>query len=406
MKIVFLLTLSLERPYGLGRCFPLAREMVRLGHDVTIVAPHHDFGPDVPREFVRDGVQVFYVAQMHVRKRTDGTSYFGATALLRIATQATVALVRKAVAIPADVYHIGKPHPMNGMAGLIAARFLHRRPLYFDCDDYEAESNRFTSAWQRRLVVFFEDRLPRLANGLTVNTSFLKRRYANLGVPSQCIVHLPNGVDTARFGACNGATVETLRRKLGLEGRKVIVYVGSMSLTNHPLDLLLEAFVQVSHLSPEAHLVLVGGGEDLNNLQQQAVRLDIADRLSFIGWVRPDEIPPYFALAEISVDPVRDDEVARSRWPLKVMESLAMGVPVVTGDVGDRREMLANGKTGLLVQPGSAPALAEAMLRLLRDEELRAGLSASCKQHVSRYSWDKLAQRVLSFYETTIAATL
>lgn len=401
MKIVFLLTLSLERPYGLGRCFPLAREMARSGHDVTIIAPHHDFGPDVPREFVRDGVRVFYVAQMHVRKRVGGTSYFGTTALLRITTQATIALVRKAVAIPADVYHIGKPHPMNGMAGLIAARFLRRRPLYFDCDDYEAESSRFASTWQRQLVVFFEDRLPRLANGLTVNTSFLERRYVNLGVPSECIVHLPNGVDTARFGACDRATVEALRRKLALEGRKVIVYVGSMNMTNHPLDLLLEAFVQVSHLSPEAHLVLVGGGEDLDNLQRQAIRLGIADRLSFTGWVQPDEIPPYFVLAEMSVDPVRDDKVGRGRWPLKVMESLAMGVPVVTGDVGDRREMLANGKTGLLVRPGSALALAEGLLRLLRDEELRASLSSSCRQHVSRYSWDKLAQRVLSFYETT-----
>ncbi len=401
MKIVFLLTSSLERPYGLGRCFPLAREIVRLGHDVAVVAPHHDFGPGVPREFVRNGVRVFYVAQMHVRKQAGGTNYFGTGALLRVATQATVALLRKAVAIPADVYHIGKPHPMNGIAGLIAARFLRRRPIYFDCDDYEAESNRFTSAWQQRLVAFFEDRLPRLANGLTVNTSFLKRRYINLGVPSERIIHLPNGVDTARFGACNEATVETLRRKLRLEGRKVIVYVGSMSLTNHPVDLLLEAFVQVSQFSPETHLVLVGGGEDLNNLQEQAIRLGIADRLSFVGWVRPDEISPYFALAEISVDPVRDDEVARSRWPLKVMESLAMGVPVITGDIGDRREMLANGKTGLLVQPGSALALAEGMLRLLRDEELRASLSSSCKQHASCYSWDKLAQRVLDFYETT-----
>lgn len=401
MKIVFLLTSSLERPYGLGRCFPLAREMVRLGHDVTIVALHHDFGPDVPREFVRDGVRVFYVAQMHVRKQASGKSYFGTTALLRIATKATMALLRKAVTIPADVYHIGKPQPMNGIAGLITARFLRRRSLYFDCDDYEAESNRFTSAWQRRLVAFFEDRLPHLANGLTVNTSFLERRYINLGVPSECIVRLPNGVDTVRFGACNRATVEALRRKLRLEERKVIVYVGSMSLTNHPVDLLLEAFAQLSHLSPKAHLILVGGGEDLNSLQQQAIKLGIVNRLSFIGWVQPDEIPPYFALAEISVDPVRDDKVARSRWPLKVMESLVMGVPVITGDIGDRREMLANGKTGLLVQPGSALALAEGMLRLLRDEELRASLSSSCKQHASCYSWDKLAQRVLDFYETT-----
>ena len=78
-----------------------------------------------------------------------------------------------------------------------------------------------------------------------------------------------------------------------------------------------------------------------------------------------------------------------------------LGVPVVTGDIGDRREILANGEAGLLVQPGSAPALAEGMLHLLRDEELRVSLSSSCKLHVSRYSWGKLAQRVLNFYEIT-----
>ncbi len=70
---------------------------------------------------------------------------------------------------------------------------------------------------------------------------------------------------------------------------------------------------------------------------------------------------------EVSVEPVYDDLAARARSPLKILESLAVGTPVVAGDVGDRREMLYDGQAGLLVKPGDSDALATGILALLQD---------------------------------------
>ena len=76
MRVVFLLTTSLESPYGLGRCLPFAHQLAAQGHDVHLVALHHDLTPTTVRHFSLDGVQVHYVGQMHVRKRGDVTTYF------------------------------------------------------------------------------------------------------------------------------------------------------------------------------------------------------------------------------------------------------------------------------------------------------------------------------------------
>ncbi|MCB9005748.1 MAG: glycosyl transferase family 1, partial [Ardenticatenaceae bacterium] len=84
MRILFLLTQSLESPGGAGRFFPLAKELVRLEHQVMMVALHHDFArlAKGDRAFVRDGVQVKYVAQMHVHKADNRKMYYGPLRLL------------------------------------------------------------------------------------------------------------------------------------------------------------------------------------------------------------------------------------------------------------------------------------------------------------------------------------
>jgi hypothetical protein len=68
MKVLFLLTQDLESPSGLGRYFPLAREMALLGHQVTIAALHPDYQSLKIHRFDVEGVHVWYVAPMHVRK--------------------------------------------------------------------------------------------------------------------------------------------------------------------------------------------------------------------------------------------------------------------------------------------------------------------------------------------------
>jgi len=393
VKITFLLTQSLESPSGLGRYWPVAKALQQRGHEVTILALHHDFGALVERRFTREGVRVWYVGQMHVRKVGSDKFYFKPLPLLWVVARATLALLWAALRVPADVYHVGKPQPMNGVAGVIV-HWLRRKPLYLDCDDYEAGSNTFAGPWQRHVVAFFEDRLPRFSRGITVNTHFTERRLVALGYPPERIVYVPNGVDRERFAEAamaSPAALEALRGLLGLGGKRVVLYLGSMSLANHAVDLLLEAFVQVQERDPGAVLLLVGGGEDLVALQAQAQALGLDDAVRFVGRVPPEHAPCYYRLAAISIDPVRADEAAAARFPLKIVESWAMGVPVITGDVGERAMLLAQGG-GVLVPAGDADALAEAILCALSVEV------AVAQNLRTRYSWEQLATMWAAVY--------
>ncbi len=186
MRIAFLLSQSIECPSGLGRYFPLAKELVRLGHEVTILALHPDYA-HARQAFRQDGVAVRYVGQLHVKKRGTIKRYFGPGELARVAVRGALCLTRAALSTDADVYHLGKPQPINGTAALIGAR-LRGRALYVDCDDYEARSNRFQNRWQQRVVQLFEDHLPRFCRGITTNTRFTQARYEALGYASERIV--------------------------------------------------------------------------------------------------------------------------------------------------------------------------------------------------------------------------
>lgn len=398
MKVAFVLPMSLESPSGL-RYLAMAKALNQRGYEVTLLALHHDLQPTTPRRLEQDGIRVQYVGQMHVRKVGNRKYYYPTPQLVRIALASTWRLMVRATQEACDLIHLGKPQPVNGLAGLLAGRVLRHRRLYLDCDDYEAESNRFTGAWLKRVVVAFEDGLPRFAAGLTTNTRFSEGRLVCLGVDPQRIAYVPNGVDRARFAMPSPAQVEALRRQWEVESRPVVGYVGSLSLTSHSVDLLLEALAQVLVTCSNAVLLLVGGGEDYDEVRRRSATLGLDRAVRFVGRVSPAEAPAYYALADVTVDPVRDDLVARARSPLKIVESLAVGTPVVTGDVGDRREMLADGQAGILVAPGSARALADGLMQILGDRDRAQELSRGAMAQREEFYWDRLVDKVVQLYE-------
>lgn len=399
MKITLLLTQSLEYPSGLGRYFPIAKELVRLGHEVKILALHPSFATVRPRSFSLNGVQISYVGQMHVRQVGDERLYFRPPVLIWVAVLSALRLTLKALDVDTDLFHLGKPQPMNGMAALIVAKLLRRKPLYLDCDDYEAESNRVSGNWQKRVLALFEDGLPKYTQGLTVNTRFLKERIIGLGYPPERIIRVPNGIDRARFAGLDSEYISKLKSSLGLENHKVIVYLGSISLASHPLQLLLRAFVRVSERLSRARLLLVGGGEDVETLPKMILQMGLEGKAFLLGQVKPEIAPYYLAMGDVSVDPVMDDPVAQARSPLKIFESMAVGVPVVTGDVGDRSEYLENGLAGILVKPGDAEALADGLLTVLTDEDRAYAMAQAAQEIRERYYWDVLIRDFCKIYE-------
>jgi glycosyltransferase involved in cell wall biosynthesis len=332
---------------------------------------------------------------MHVRRAGNRKTYLSQSEFIRTVAHTTLRMLWKTVQLPTDAYQICKAQPINGLVAVMA-HVLRWKPLYLDSDDYEAEFNRFTKSWQHFIVRKFEQVLPRLAQGVTTHTRFNVERHLGYGVSPERLFYVPNGVDRDRFEKVSDQAVRALRERLDLIGCSVVLYVGNLSLTNHPIDLLLEAFAEVHRGNADARLLLVGGGEDYDTVKARVARMGLADVVLLAGRVVPERVPVYLKLADVSVEPVLDDEVARARSPLKVFESMAVGTPVVAGDVGDRNEIL--GEAGLLVPPADENALAQGLLAVLRDPALRQHMIEAALIRRERYYWDVLVNDFEKIY--------
>jgi glycosyltransferase involved in cell wall biosynthesis len=348
-----------------------------------------------------DGVDVNYVAQMHVLKQNNQKIYYPAHKLVQISTKATVELVKATWNSEADIIQLGKPHPMNGMAGLIA-RYVKNKLVFLDCDDFEMANIHFGANWQKVGVRYFESMLPCRVDFVSVHTTFLQNMVLKMGVDPKRVIYLPHGADGKRFSNIDKTKVEEIRAKTGLIGKKVIVYIGSLSMPSHPVDILLDAFLQVHTANPQSILLIVGGGEEYERLVTRARWLGLENSIIFQGRVPGVEVPNYYYLADISTEPVIENQVGRSSLPLKMFESWVAGVPFVTQDVGDRRMVMGDPPAGLVAKAGDPNSLADAIIRILADPELALSLRKRGFEQAEKYSWENLAKKMEAIYYNAV----
>ena len=387
-RIVFLITMGIERPSG-QRYFNIARELVQSGSKVRILALHPDLQSCNVRRFVQDGVEIWYVGQMHSHKRDGETLPMKPVKLLRVLCSATLGMIWGIICSPSDIYHLGKPQPINGVAALLGVCGLRWRRFWVDCDDDEVTSNRFSSRWQQQVFAFWQWLLPALAAGVTVNTHFLAQRMRRRGI--EPVVYVPNGVDFKHFQPPDGRMLAKLRTSLGLDGKQIIAYVGTVAFHNHPVDMLLEAFRLYSATNPNAVLLIIGGGEDLPTVKNWVQQYALIGRVICLGNVPRQTLPLYMSLATITVDPVYDNDVARARSPLKIVESLALGIPVITSNVGDRAAVI--GRSGMLVKAGDVHELCLSMSSVLCSYNQNDIIMNNKK-----YSWQQITSEFNSIY--------
>ena len=397
LKVAFLLTQSLDSPSGLGRFGPLARELAHRGHQVEIYALHPEFESLQPMYSQSGEPATYYVAPMHIKKSGSTKTYYSSLQLLPIVMQASIKLTQGALRSPADILHICKPHPMNSIAGLLGHAFKGKT-IYLDCDDYEAGIGNFSSGWQKSLVSTVETHMPRRVESVTTNTHFMQNKLISWGVSSERITYIPNGVELSRFKPPQQDNLLHVRQKLELTGKQVISYIGTVGFTSHPVNILMNAFALIQDQQQEAILLIVGGGEDLEALRDQARQLGLEHKVRFTGRIPPQEVSIYYYLSDISVDPVHDDDAARGRSPLKLFESWACGIPFVTADVGDRSELIGSPPAGLLARGGDASSLADKLRQLIVDPDLASRLRQAGLERVKRYSWESLTGTLEELY--------
>jgi PEP-CTERM/exosortase A-associated glycosyltransferase len=217
-----------------------------------------------------------------------------------------------------------------------------------------------------RLTRYLETRALQGADHVTTICEGLRSDIVGRGIPASKVTVIPNAVDIDAF-AVGGQPDEALRSRLGLDGCKVIGFIGSF-YAYEGLDLLLAALPAILEKVPETRLLLVGGGPQEKALQAQARQLGLADRVIFTGRVPHNEVQHYYDLVDILAYPRHSMRLTELVTPLKPLEAMAQGRVLIASDVGGHKELIEHGKTGMLFQAGSVTSLSETVLALLARE--------------------------------------
>jgi glycosyltransferase involved in cell wall biosynthesis len=164
---------------------------------------------------------------------------------------------------------------------------------------------------------------------------------------------------------------------------------------------VVAALVGIAAACPATRLVVVGRGErgEERELLRLAAGAGLAGAIDARGWLAPEQIPAVLAACDVALAPLEDTLINRARGLAKLLELMAAGLPVVASRVGMAAEYLEDGVSGLLVPPADPGGLAQAVVRLLRDAELRAALSEGAFARSSAFHWDRLAVEAERAYE-------
>jgi len=283
----------------------------------------------------------------------------------------------------------------GGLAALWAARTFDV-PLALHVQGSYYALNPVRWSWPQRVVqaTLCTFMARRAAVVRTVAKRFIPALLAH-GVPPGRLVALPSRTDMSLFEPARyTAERAALRAAWGWSDQVVAVFVGSLNKTKG-LDMLLDAFAAAVVDAPELRLALVGGGGELEPLQAQAARLGISELVRFVGSVQHAAVPPHLAAADMFVLSSRDEAMPRC-----VIEASAMMLPVLATDVGDVREIVRDGETGVLAEISAASL--EAGLRQLSalGGEGRAAMGRRGRAHVMAHfelhtAIDEIARRLL-----------
>lgn len=206
------------------------------------------------------------------------------------------------------------------------------------------------------------NRILRSARAFVAMSGELEREFLDAGVPSSRIHRIPNAVDVERFAPAGRDQRLAARHDLGVRADvRLLAYTGRL-VDYKGLPELIEVWPRIVSSYPAARLVLVGaGGSDIaaceTELRSRVEALGISDTVRFPGAV--DDVVPWLHAADAFVFPSHDEA-----FGLSLVEAMACGLPAVTTSVGGLADIAASGKNALVVQPGDAEALLEALRQL------------------------------------------
>jgi len=364
--------------------YQLVKHLRRLGVDAVAVDSAHGGRPGLEEV---EGVPIFRVPAPDLRRAPKGfvlTEYaFGLAA-------------SKAVReVGAEIVHAN-----TAWAGFALAKSLGATPLVYTCHNPLWPEERVHA--QERVVRLVEGyTMKRSAAVVALNNTMKRSIVAKAGVDEAKVVVVPNGVDTEFFRP--GVPVDDVAERFGLEGKRVVLFVGRVTY-GKGVHILLKAFSALAKRYPNLKLVAAGplsdrfGEEGVSEyaraLMAYAEGSLPKDSYVFTDAVDRETLRKLYSAAYVCVLPSYFEA-----FGMVLVEAMASGCPVVGSNAGGIPEIIVDGYNGFLFRRGDYTDLASKLETLLEDESLRNAMSINARRYaVERFSWQAVALKMKDVY--------
>jgi phosphatidylinositol alpha-mannosyltransferase len=371
MKIALVSPYDFAHPSGVGSHIScLEQQFTRMGHEVKIIAPASKAVYTLGDRFIRIGTP---------RPIPVSGSIARITMSLWLDSKIKEVFEREKF----DICHLHEPL-MPTLCTTVLRLKLTPMVGTFHASGGKPWYNMFSP-----LGKWYLDRWFRKLDG-RIAVSQVALQYVDKYFPSQYAI-LPNGVDTHHFNS-DVAPFDRFN-----DGKTNILFVGRLE-ERKGFNYLLEAYRLIKPEVPDCRLIQVGPGVRLRKKYEKRIKhLGITD-VNFTGYATYNDLASYYKTADIVCFP-------NTGWEsqgIVLLEAMSTGKPIVASAIDGFMSVLTDGVEGISVPPKDTEKLAEAIMRLIKDKQLREQMGARGKIRAMQYDWPLLAKKILDFYTATL----
>jgi glycosyltransferase involved in cell wall biosynthesis len=281
-------------------------------------------------------------------------------------------------------------------AGAVLAGKLFRVPVFLEVNAplaLERSVERDERLVFRKLAARMERWIAGNATRTIVVSTPLKQYLESIGVPREKCIVMPNGVDAERFSP--KPPDDALRARLGIEADYFVIGFTGVLRSWHGLDLLVEAVGRMAAQELPVFLLIVGDGPYRAELEHLLAQHGLAERARITGRISHDAVANHVSLFDVAVSP----RATFYASPMKVIEYMALGKPVVVPATPNFSDIVTDRADGVAFQEGSAADMEIKLAALYRDPGLCCALGRCARESVeTRFNWRGNATRVCGLY--------
>lgn len=371
------------------RLWEVARGFRDQGHAVTVVTafPNHPEGIIPPeykgKLFVREEMDGITVLRTWIYPVKRGRFWLRLLNYFSFVFSSLFGIVRSG---EQDLIVVESPPLFIGFSAIFAST-VKKAPYIFNVSDLWPESavqlglvtNKYIIGTAEKLERFFY----RKAYKLSAQTLGIMESLKQKGIPEKDILFLPNGVDTDLFYPRERD--RELEEKLGLQGKYVILYAGTMGYA-HGIETALEA-ADILRNNTDIVFLFVGDGSEKPRLVRIAREKNLPNVL-FLDFQPLKVIPRYYSLSSINLSTLRRYKLSEGVRPSKIFPALASGRPLIYVGKGEGAEIVRESGGGVVLEPENPRLLADTILELKANPDYCRELAAKGREYVLKnYSW-------------------